>query len=174
MNGLFRRFVVPALLALGIMVALMSFSVWIVEQPLVARQLDRVAGRMQAASEAEGTSPLPTMSDRTPLVVPERRGPTPVDCATESARIDQRFVSARACSNDLDCVISAPRQRCIVALRVGIAGAIEDDILSASGRCPNALQLPTLDTLCRVPDRGWVPHCADGVCALHDSFDPDQ
>ncbi|MEM8981603.1 MAG: hypothetical protein AAGC71_01160 [Pseudomonadota bacterium] len=172
MNGLLRRFVVPAIVALAIMVVLMSFSVWVVEQPPVARQLDRVASRMEAAAEADSTSPLPTMPERQEVPVVERRSPAPVDCRAESARINQRFLSARACATDLDCVISAPRHRCIVALRVGIAGAIEDDILTAAGRCPSALVLPTLDELCRAPDRGWVPHCADNVCALHDSFDP--
>ncbi|MEO1034472.1 MAG: hypothetical protein AAFX44_02815 [Pseudomonadota bacterium] len=166
------RFVVPAIAALAIMAGLLALSVWIVELPYFAERFEELAEDLTVAS-AEPDDVETAVTAPRPAALPTPNVPA-VDCAAEAARIDRRVSSARACSSNLDCVISAPRQRCIVPLRVGIAGAIEDDLLRVSGLCAEPLNLPTLDALCRVPDRGWSPICSDGVCVLIDSFDVGQ
>ena len=164
------RFVVPAVVALVIMFGLMALSFWLLEQPAVAAQIERIAERLSVAwvSEPAPEEPTGAVQQAPPAPAPS------VDCAAESAYLDGRLNGARACRENLDCVISVPRQRCIVALRVGMAGAIEDELLRVAGACGDRLALPTLEPLCRPPDRGWVPYCDRGVCALHDSFDPSR
>ena len=144
------------------------FSVWLVEQPAVAVRIDRLAEYLSEAWEDEPAPEPDALASAEPATTAPRRA---IDCAAESVYVEERIVSARACRDDLDCVISAPRQRCIVPLRVGMAGAIEDDMLRLAGTCADRLELPTLDSLCREPDRAWVPYCRAGICDLHDSFD---
>ena len=166
--NLVARFLLPAVAALFIVVALMGLSLWLMERPTTQAEIERLAERLADAASTD-EEPVETTDD---VMVDSTPAPVRVDCAAESAYLDSRVASARACRDDLDCVISAPRQRCIAPLRVGIAGAIEDDMLRLQGACGDELRLPTLDALCAEPDRGWVPSCNDGVCELHDSFEP--
>lgn len=163
--GLFKRFAGPAVAGLLMMILVITAAALILKIPFIAKYMpsveldpeDRVA--QEEVIEAEPAAPVARIDPA-------------IACAEEAERMNYRLATGRSCRSHVDCAMSAPRERCLITLNIGLSLSIEDALFDYSVRCPAGPALSALDSLCRQPDRDWSPSCIEGQCELREGSAP--
>ncbi len=111
-------------------------------------------------------TPVQRAGDPAPAEAVEPAAPA-IDCAALAERFEFQQPIARSCASDFDCVLTAPRNRCLAAFNIAFVDFVESAVADYDRLCGAAAE-PPLALACTAPTTNWAPRCERSVCVLRE------